>query len=285
MLLPRITRTAPNVVSVHCTVTGKGWEQWVLLRSDVHHDNPHCDWKLERKHLDESKAHGAIVIDNGDLFCAMQGKYDRRSSKTSLRPEHQTGEYLDALVRTAAEFYQPYAAHFAVLGLGNHETSITDRHETSLTERLAERLRAVGSPVLVTGYSGWVRFLCTRAKNARSSILLHHYHGSGGSAPVTKGVIQSNRIGVYTPDPHVILTGHSHTEWTVTLPRQRITQQGVVYRDEQIHVRVPGYKDAWADGRGGFEVEKLHGPKPLGAAWLRLWLEVDEVRYEVVPAK
>lgn len=58
-----------------------GWEQWVLLRSDVHHDNPKCDQKLEKKHLDQAKEYNAIIIDNGDLFCAMQGKYDKRASK------------------------------------------------------------------------------------------------------------------------------------------------------------------------------------------------------------
>ena len=29
-----------------------GWEQWLLLTSDNHHDNVYCNRKLERQHLD-----------------------------------------------------------------------------------------------------------------------------------------------------------------------------------------------------------------------------------------
>jgi hypothetical protein len=65
------------------------WEQWVLLRSDVHHDNPKCNQALEKQHLDEAAEYDAPIIDNGDLFCAMQGKWDKRADKAALRPEHQ----------------------------------------------------------------------------------------------------------------------------------------------------------------------------------------------------
>ena len=113
---------------------------WVLLTSDRHHDNPHCNQELEKKHLDEAKERNAVIIDYGDLFCAMQGKFDRRASKDDIRPEHQHGNYLDKLVATATEFYAPYANNFAVMGPGNHETAMLKHHETNLTERLVERL-------------------------------------------------------------------------------------------------------------------------------------------------
>ena len=59
----------------------KDWEQWFLLSSDRHHDNPKTRQDLEQEHLKEAKERNAGVIDIGDLFCAMQGKYDRRASK------------------------------------------------------------------------------------------------------------------------------------------------------------------------------------------------------------
>ncbi len=68
-----------NVVEISIDLDrNKDWEQWVLLRSDVHHDNPKCNQDLERKHLDEAIEYDAPIIDNGDLFCAMQGKWDKR---------------------------------------------------------------------------------------------------------------------------------------------------------------------------------------------------------------
>jgi hypothetical protein len=286
MLVPwSIERHSTNTFTINYPDVKPGWEAWLLLRSDVHHDNPKCDWKLEKKHLDMAKERNAAVIDNGDLFCAMQGKWDKRSSKDSIRPEHQGGGYLDLLVDTAVEFYEPYAKQFAVLGLGNHETAIHKAHETCLTGHLVRALNKLGSPVMKSGYSGWVRFQFDSPGNNASPILLHHYHGSGGGGPVTRGVIDTSRITNYTPDPDIVLTGHTHDEWTVTIPRQRITDRMRVYRDEQLHIRPPGYKDAWADGAGGFEVERRHGPKATGAAWVRLWYESKKVHFESVRAK
>jgi len=263
-----------------------GWEQWFLLRSDVHHDNPKSDRRLEKKHLDQAKERGAGVIDAGDLFCAMQGKYDKRADKSAVRPEHQTGIYLDALVSTAAEFYSPYAKHLIVLGKGNHETAIRKNHETDLTERLVERINAKdNAAVQCGGYGGWVRFLFTIRKVRRDSRRLYYFHGTGGGGPVTRGVIQTNRLAVFNPDADYVLTGHTHDEWVVPIARQRLSDAGVQYHDEQLHVRTPGYKDAWGDGSAGWECEKMLGPKPKGAAWLRFFTESDELKSEVLRAK
>lgn len=280
-----IQRHETNVFTIKFPNVKSGWEGWLLLRSDVHHDNPKCDWKLEKKHLDEAKERNAAIIDNGDLFCAMQGKWDKRSDKRALRPEHVDGNYLDLLVDTAADFYRPYAKQFAVLGLGNHETAIIKSHETCLTGHLVRELNKAGSPVMKSGYGGWIRLMFDSPGNRAKPIIIYHYHGSGGGGPVTHGIIDTNRITVYTPDPNIVLTGHTHTEWNLTITRQRLSERMTVYRDEQLHVRPPGYKDAWADGAGGFEVEKRHGPKPLGAVWIKLKFWNNAVEFESIRAK
>jgi len=263
-----------------------GWEQWFLLRSDVHHDNPHCDQKLERKHLDQAKERGAGIIDAGDLMCCMQGKWDKRADKSAMRPEHQHGDYLDKLVSTAADFYEPYAANFLMIGRGNHETAIRKNHETDLTERLVERLNdRCKTKIQAGGYGGWIRFLFTIHQTTRFSKLLHYYHGTGGGGPVTRGVIQTNRMAVFTPDADFILTGHTHDEWYVPIQRHRLNDAGVPYQDEQLHIRTPGYKDAWRDGSHGWEVERCLGPKPIGAAWLRFWMVNKTIYSEVTRAK
>ena len=86
-------QTAPNVITVRMKPVS-GWTQRFLLSADRHHDNPHTDQALERRHLEEVLTSGAGIIDLGDLFCAMQGKFDKRSSKNDLRPEHKSGDYL-----------------------------------------------------------------------------------------------------------------------------------------------------------------------------------------------
>jgi hypothetical protein len=193
-----LKQIGPNVFEI-CFWDVGNETQWMLLRSDVHHDNPKCDQDLERKHLNEALESNCPVLDNGDLYCAMQGKYDRRSSKESIRPEHQTNNYLDSLVSTSVEFYQPYKSILAICGRGNHETAIQKNHETDLTDRLTAGLRSVGGVTLSSGYSGWVRLSVKSSANPDryvASAWLHHYHGSGGGGPVTKGVIQTNRIAI-----------------------------------------------------------------------------------------
>ena len=70
----------------------------MLLTSDWHYDNPHCDRDLLHTHLDEAKEAGALVCCFGDLFCFMQGKYDKRHDKSYVRPEHKSGDYLDVVI-------------------------------------------------------------------------------------------------------------------------------------------------------------------------------------------
>ena len=278
-----INKISRNVCEISIDLTRNAdWEQWVLLRSDVHHDNPKCNQDLERVHLEEAVQYDAPIIDNGDLFCAMQGKWDKRADKNALREEHRGSNYFDLLVETAAKFYEPYKDNFAVLGKGNHETAVTNRHETDLTDRLASRMRAHGSKVEASGYGGFVifRFLDAvqkgqpakdKVRPVKDSKVLYHFHGSGGGGPVTRGVIQTNRLAVFQPDAEIVLTGHTHDEWSVTIPRMRLTPKGEIYHDEQLHVRCPGYKDAWSDSYAGWETEKMIGPKSLGSAWLRFW--------------
>lgn len=291
-----ISKVSKNVVEITVEMNrNRDWEQWVLLRSDVHHDNPKCDQDLERKHLDEAKECDAPIIDNGDLFCAMQGRWDKRADKSALRPEHQGSNYFDLLVDTAAKFYEPYKNQFAILGRGNHETAITKAHETDLTDRLASRMRAHGSSVEASGYGGWAIFRFVDAtlkakghpKCGKDSVTLYHFHGTGGGGYASRGVMQINRIGVITPDASIVLTGHTHDDWQVPIRRQRITSHGKLYQDEQLHIRCPGYKDAWDEGDAGWEVEKLLGPKPRGAAWLRFTFDnaSDKVRYDTQRAK
>jgi hypothetical protein len=161
--------------------------------------------------------------------------------------------------------------------------------ERNVVEIRVEQLRRMGSAVESSGYGGWVifRFETTPDKRIRDTKILYHYHGSGGGGPVTRGTIQTNRLAVMTPDADIVLSGHTHDEWTVTIPRQRLSSRGVLYHDEQLHVRCPGYKDAWGDGSSGWEVERMLGPKALGSAWLRFfWDERSEkIRYDTVRAK
>lgn len=259
----------------------------LLLRTDAHHDNAHTDWELERKHLNEVRERGALILDGGDLHCAMQGKWDRRADRSALRPEYHHGNYLDRLVDEATNFYAPYARNWAMMGLGNHETSILKHHETNLTERTVEALKRVGATNLqLGGYAGWVRLVIRAPASRRiASLWIYHHHGYGGGGAVTRGVIQTNRMAVYLPDADIVWTGHTHDHWMVPIERYRVTNFDRPYTDRQMHVRTAGYKDEFTP-QAGWTIERGGAPKPRGAVWLRARMRnSSQIDYELQEAR
>jgi hypothetical protein len=260
----------PNVAIVRIEVNARSeFEQRFLLTSDRHWDNPHSDHDMQRRHLDEAKRIGAGVIDCGDFFCAMQGKYDKRSDKSTIRPEHQCSDYLDSLVRTAADFFEPYAENMIVVGRGNHETSIQGRHETDLTQRLCASLYdRTGHKVQAGGYTGWVRFQFTRS-DCMMSRQLWYAHGWGGGGPVTINTIQAaNRMPMMVEGADVIFTGHVHEAWVAEKVRTTLTHKGEPTHKTLYIVQGATYKDEYGSGYGGWHVHTGKPPKPKGAWWM-----------------
>lgn len=272
----------PNSHILRVDCPGTGWKRWVMLRSDAHHDNIHSLHDLERDHLEQARERDALIIDAGDIFCAMQGKGDPRGNYDALRPEHKTDRYLDALVATAAEFYRPYARNFALIGRGNHETAVLKHRGTDLTDRLTERLRMAGGVTMPGAYSGWVSLRFAINTTTRMSRTIHYYHGSGGGGPVTRGVIQSNRHAVNWPDADVIFSGHTHDGWILPIVRERLTEHGRPYNHMTWHIKTPTYKDETSGGVG-WAVERGHNPKPLGCVWLELAYRSEDKAIHITP--
>jgi len=273
------------VLTVRFTGVRPDWEQWILVSSDRHHDNIYCRRDLELSHLQQAREREALIIDCGDLFCAMQGKYDPRSNMDDIRPEDVGIDYLDRIVKNAAEDYGPFAANWLMIGKGNHETNILKRHHTDLVSNLVHRLNSdYGGQAVVGGYGGWVRFMFKIHKTVGKSVRIKYHHGAGGGGPVTRGTIQSNRQAVYLPDADVCVNGHTHDSWILPIARERLTDKGKISRDLIWFIRTPGYKDEYADGSKGFHIEKWGAPKPIGACWLRMYYENKTVRIDATQA-
>lgn len=261
-----------NVITYRDDKFTAGSEQYILLVSDQHHDSPFCDRKLEKSHLDEALDKQALIFFGGDTFDAMQGRKDPRANFDSLDPELKTDKYFDAVVDFNAKFYAPYAKNIVMMGLGNHETSVMKHHNIDLINRMVYKLNVeTGSSVIAGGYGGWVRFLFTNGGSNKGSVRMKYFHGAGGDAPVTRGVIQTARQAVYLPDATIVWNGHNHNEYVVPIQRERISVAGELYQDTQWHVRTPGYKNEYDDGSRGFAVESGMPPKPLGCVWLKIY--------------
>ena len=245
----------------------------VLLQFDEHWDNPKSNQDLIRQHMQQAVDNGCPIVKGGDTFCAMQGRYAPRRARTDIRPEHDHSNYVDRLVSGYAEFAEFAAPNIAFMGRGNHELGVLKNIETDLIERTAERLRLKGSSVLTGGIGGWLLFRVQITKTSSTVLPVFYHHGHGGGGPVTKGVIQTNRRSTYLPDARVVISGHVHEEWQVTMARDRIDKYtGRTYLDEQLHICTATYKDEYGPDKSTWHSLNGRPPKPIGATWLNLTL-------------
>ena len=286
-----VSKKSRNVLRVEFDDIRDGWEKWFLLSSDRHHDSGHTDRKLAKEHLQECQDKDAHVLDFGDFFDAMQGKYDPRRSYPDMMPQYldsmqQDGiGYLDAITKDAVDFYKPFADRFVLIGRGNHETAIFSHNDTDLTNRIVYGLNSeAGTNIHVGGYGGWAQFKFTIQGTKRQSVNLKYHHGYGGGGPVTKGVIQANRQAVYLPDAHIVVNGHIHESWILPMKRERFNSHGTISQDYQYHIRTGTYKDEYGDGYGGWANEKGMPPKPKGAVWLRFFYRNGGIDYQFTQA-
>lgn len=275
-----VRRIAKTVTVVDVTVAGREWSQEFLLSADRHFDNPDSDLALQHRHLKEAVERRAGVLDFGDMVCGMQGKFDKRSSKSKLRDEEKAEDYLDQLVSSAVDEFHPYAKNFVVIGRGNHETSILKRCETDISTRIVEALNLkTGSVIAAGGYSGFVKFCFQRGKQ-RQSIILYYHHGSGGGGVVTKGMIQTNRRAAHVI-ADIYVSGHIHESFMVEIPRTRLTSLHKIEHQDGWHVQVPSYKEEYREGDIGFHVERGCWARPVGAWWMRFYYDHREQRVKV----
>jgi predicted phosphodiesterase len=265
-----------NVLTVRLDGISAGWQQDIMLVSDQHHDSPYCNRKLEKQHLDKAMQRNAMIFFGGDTFDAMQGKHDPRANYDHLEPFLKKDNYFDAIVEYNAAFYKPYAKNIVMVGNGNHESSVLQHHNISLVDRLVGELNRAGGQVHVGGFGTWVRFML-KISTKNMSLNMKYYHGAGGEAPVTRGAIQTARQAVYLPDADIVWNGHSHQDYVIAVPRERLSGKGKLFKDTQWHIRTPGYNDEYGDGSKGWAVEKGMAPKSMGCVWLSFYHDGEGV--------
>lgn len=278
-----VIQTDDNAAIVSMEGIKTGWEQSFLLRSDTHGDNPHSNTLMELRHLKEAKKIGAGIIDTGDMFDAMQGKSDRRSSKSDLKEVLKKSDYLNQLVEHHAARYKPYVDNWVSLGYGNHETSVINNVEYDLIKGLARELELMtGVKIPVLGYTGFIVFRF-KSNNTRFRKILWYTHGHGGGAPVTKGMIQANRQQVLIDGVDILMSGHDHNSWVDDFCKIQVSNTGKIERKDMLYVKIPSYKDAWGTGKNGWDVEK-GSPKPIGAYWLKFYYKHEQIKMQIIKA-
>ena len=249
----------------------------IAMLSDLHWDNPKCDRDLLKKHLDYCKEENIPVMVNGDFFCLMQGRGDNRRNKSDIRPEHNNSKYLDSIVNTAVEWFEPYADILTVIGYGNHETGVIKWQETDVLQRFVDLLNLkCHSNVQTGGYGGW--FIIRGGKEHRNvSVKIKYFHGSGGGGVVTKGALNLTRALEMYEGCDVFTMGHIHENSARNDVRDSIEYnpyRGYYVNHKPIHAMITGtYKEEYGDGSKGWHVERGAPIKPIGGRILTVKIE------------
>ena len=244
----------------------------IAILSDLHWDNPDCDRELLKKHLDYCLEKNIPVLLNGDTFCLMQGKYDPRSSKGKVRPEHNGPNYLDRVVETAVEWFSPYAEILTVVGYGNHETSILRRQETDVIQRFVALLNYTAKPtvpVFAGGYTGAIR-IQLKSGSDFSNYNICYFHGSGGGGIVTRGEINLTRMATMFEGFDCLTFGHIHELKETHLRKVMLSHNGKMTFREVIGLITGTYKDEYKDGYLGWHVQRGAPNKPIGGKILEI---------------
>lgn len=268
-----MTGTTQNgaVTTVRIDYSGGNNEHTLFLASDLHVDAVSCNRDVLLADMQEAVNRNAMIFLIGDIFDAMQGRFDPRRSLDELRPEYRRQDYYDFVVKDVARILGPFAKNIVLISDGNHETATLKNANLSLTDRLIWLLNTqYGGNVQHGGYGGWVRFMLEGNSGGRASVKMKYFHGSGGDSPVTRGVIQTNRQAVYLNGADIVVNGHNHNAYYVPIVQESVSDAGKVIFSTQHHVRTPGYKSEYNDGTKGWAVEKGMVPKPLGGAFVNL---------------
>lgn len=268
-----IIRHGRNVHEIH--LVGKTVQ--IAMLSDLHWDNPHCDRDMLKKHLDYCLENNIPVMLNGDTFCLMQGRGDRRANKSDIRPEHNNARYLDSVVETAVDWFTPYASIITVIGYGNHETGIIKWQETDVIQRFVDLLNyKTGSSIQAGGYGGWFIIKQSTSEGATGMITtrIKYFHGSGGGGIVTKGAINMTRALESYENMDVFTMGHIHENSARNDVRETLennSRTGYNMKHKNIHLMLTGtYKEEYGEGASGWHVERGAPPKPLGGRILEI---------------
>lgn len=247
-------------------------EHYLFMTSDLHIDSVHCNRDVMFADFEAAKQKGAMIMLFGDIFDAMQGRFDPRRDMDELRPEYRRADYFDYVVQDVARLLKPYAENILLIAKGNHETSVTKNAGISLIDRLIWTMNIENkTKILQGGYGGWIRILLEKGGNGgRCSVKIKYHHGFGGDAPVTRGVIHTNRQNVYIKDADIIVNGHNHNAYYVPIVSETLSASGEVVFQTTHHIRTPGYKQEYGTGDKGWAVEKGMVPKPIGGIGVRL---------------
>jgi hypothetical protein len=262
-----------------------GQKFYALLLSDTHIGAHDCDKALLVDDLEWAKKHDADVLVDGDLCDLILPKDHKRFMPSVLDKEITASDSVcNATIDLCTRLLRPYAANIRMIGTGNHESAMQKYHSLDVTRLIIRELnRETGADIKHGGYTGAVVWTFRRGGGGGTSFSIYYHHGFGGSAPVTKGMIDFNRLSTYARGADVIWCGHKHWRWASQVVERHIPQRGTQFVDKPVwHIMTGSYVGGPPDqfDRSGsyqsrWATEKGFAPQGKGGAKLVLTAGMD----------
>ena len=213
----------------------------LALFSDIHGDSPEFDRLSFDEHASYCLKDQRYMLFGGDMFDAIIRTDHKRAVNSLLeKGDNQLNIKLDKLY----ELLKPYQNQILFFGRGNHEESVLKYNGIDLLELLAKMLNAGREHKIIVGnYANFLRF---NFRDARGKSAAHYdifqHHGMGASAPVTKGMIDFNRIAKGV-NADLIWCGHKHQAVIdASDPIMYVTPNGSVVLKNRQCIMTPSYQ-------------------------------------------
>jgi hypothetical protein len=222
--------------------------QYFALLSDLHIGAASLDLAALKRDLQRARERNARILINGDVFDAILPSDKKRYNPTALHERIRgRADVLNAAIDWAVEILSPYGDLIDLIGIGNHETAVEKHHGSDPVAILINLLHREGhSQIAYGGYTGWVKYTFkTRSETPTGGqwwpLRIYYHHGSGGGAPVTKGMLTFSRKAMWVEGSDVIWLGHQHHRTVDADVVQRLNKSNRVEHVRRLRVMSGSY--------------------------------------------
>lgn len=238
---------------------------WALI-SDPH-IRPNDENADLKKALEKCRAENIRIIFNGDIadFITLKDpRYNKAHDKTVA------AAVINEQVEWVTEFLKPYADLIDLIGIGNHEDVLIKHYGIDPLRFIIKMLNAGGGNIQYGAYRGFITHRFKYAKGSRrKNLVIFRHHGSGGSAPVTGGAIDINRI-MTGFDADIYFIGHKHKQTQRGVPVVCVNERGNIYQKLRHGIMTPGFQRPYSvddfnktGGNCSFE-DRFYDTNPTG---------------------
>jgi len=217
--------------------------------SDIHRDSATHDGEQFKYDIEEAVEKNCRIYIGGDLGELILPTDRKRYSKG--RDTIEPDAALNMIQEMHFETLRPYVDYIDWIGWGNHEDSALKYNNYDVIRGVItllnhERSKAL-APIHHGGYKSYIRWRFSQGENRHTQTIdMLHFHGKGGSAPVTKGMIDINRLRAhYVAD--VYWLGHKHTNISDPDSRVVLAQNDHIRQKQVIAFFTAGYQSPYKE--------------------------------------